>query len=105
MHPTSGVGLLPLLGPLCSSRGRRGWEAQAVWKAGLFNGEAAGRNTLDVIFLSLICFGLPWVFVALCGLFLVVVSEGDSLVSVWRLLLLQSTALECGGFSVCGAQA
>ena len=78
--------------------------APGAWKAGLFSREAAGRNALDVFFLLLLCFWLPWVFLALCGLSLLVVSEGISLVSVQQLLL-QSTALECMGFSSWGARA
>ena len=80
--------------------------APGAWKAGLFSREAAGRNAQDVFFLLLLlCFWLPWVFLALCGLSLLVVSEGISLVSVRQLLLLQSTALEYVGFSSWGARA
>ena len=53
---------------------------------------------------------LRWVFVATCGLPLVVVSRGYSLLrcvgfSLWWLLLLQSTGSRHAGFSSCSTQA
>ena len=57
-----------------------------------------------------IYFWLRWVFVATCGLSLVAVSGGYSLLlcvgfSLWWLLLLWSTGSRHAGFSSCGMQA
>ena len=55
----------------------------------------------------LLYFWLYWVFIAVHGLSLVVVSRGYSLLwcegfSLWWLLLLRSTGSKCMGFSSCG---
>ena len=61
-------------------------------------------------FILFIHFWLRWVFIAACGLSLVTVSRGYSLLWCadfslrWRLLL-QSTGSRCAGFSSCGEQA
>ena len=57
-----------------------------------------------------IYFCLCWVFIAACGLSLVVVSRGYSSLwcagfLLWWLLLLQSTGSSCAGSSSCGMQA
>ena len=59
--------------------------------------------------INLFIFGCVWVFVAVCGLSLVAVSGGYSLLqcagfSLRWLLLLWSTGSRCAGFSSCGAQ-
>ena len=53
---------------------------------------------------------LHWVFIAACGLSLVVASRGYSSLqcvgfSLWWLLLLRGTGSRCAGFSSCGARA
>ena len=62
------------------------------------------------IFFFLIYFLLRWVFVAVCGLSLVVASGGYSALpcagfSLWWLLLLQSTGSRRTGISICGTWA
>ena len=60
-------------------------------------------------FFKLIYFWLGWIFVAVCGLSLVAVSEGNSLLQClgfsWQwLLLLQSTGCRYEVFSSCSSQ-
>ena len=62
------------------------------------------------LFILFIYFWLHWVFVAACGLSLVAVSRGCSLLqcagfSLQWLLLLQSTGSRHTGFSSCGTRA
>ena len=62
------------------------------------------------LFILFIYFWLRWVFFAVHGLSLVVVSGGYSLLwctgfSLQWLLLLRSTGSRCAGFSSCGSQA
>ena len=65
----------------------------------------------EFIYLSLFIYlWLCWVFVAVCGLSLVVVSRGSSSLrcagfSLWWLLSLQSTGSRHAGLSSCGTQA
>ena len=61
-------------------------------------------------FIYFIYFWLRWVFVAVRGLFLIVVSGGYSLLpcagfSLWWLLLLQSMGSRHAGFGSCGTWA
>ena len=63
-----------------------------------------------MVFKFFIYFWLCWVFVAACGLSLVVASGGYSSLrcagfSLWWLLLLWSTGCRCTGFSCCGSPA
>ena len=51
----------------------------------------------QIFFLILILFWLLWVFIAVCGLSLVVVSRSYTLVAVHGLLLLQHSALDSVG--------
>ena len=62
------------------------------------------------LFILFIYFWLRWVFVAVCGLSLVVASGGYSSLrcagfSLWWLLLLWSTGSRCADFSSCGTWA
>ena len=62
------------------------------------------------LFTLFVYFWLRWVFVAACGLFLVVASRGYSSLwcagqSLWWLLLLQSMGSRRMGFSSCGMRA
>ena len=59
----------------------------------------------------MIYFWLCWAFIAVCGLFLVAVSRGCSLVVMRGLLtavaslFCRARALRCAGFSSCGVRA
>ena len=78
-----------------------------------WEGDYTGKIVTTSIFLlffkkiNLFIYWLRWVFVAACGLSLVVLSRGYSLLrcagfSLWWLLLLRSTGSRRTGFSSCG---
>ena len=80
-----------------------------IWKPSCHSPELLG-SFLSFYFFSIYYFWLPWVFVAMCGLSLVVASGGYSLDAGHRLLTaMASLVAERGlggmGFSSCGKPA
>ena len=79
---------------------------ETIWE-NILNDEQIEYVCDQVFFYQFIYFWLRWVFVAACGLSLVVASRGCSLLrcvgfSLLWLLLLRSTGSRCAGFSSCG---
>ena len=90
--------------PSCAFR--LGWHVLHLWMPFWF----APMPIFKIFFSLFLSVWLLWVFVAACGLSLVVVSRGYSSLwsqafSVWWLLLLQSTRSRRAGFSSCDALA